>query len=66
MSVEHPTCPYCDEPLERAVESDFAGLKPCTNSKCPGKESNIEHLDSAGDARGKQIDPRKTKSESPR
>ena len=66
MSIEHPTCPYCDEPLERTVENGIAGTKPCTNSKCPGKESNLKHLDPAGDKGGKQIDPRKTESESRR
>jgi len=37
MSVEHPTCPYCDEPLERTVENGIAGTKPCTNSNVLGK-----------------------------
>ena len=66
MSIEHPTCPYRDEPLERTVENGIARTKPCINSKCPGKESNVERLDPAGDRHGKQIDPRKSQSESPR
>ena len=42
MSVEHPICPRCEEPLERIVEDGVAGLQPCTNSKCPGKRPDVE------------------------
>ena len=44
MSVEHPTCPHCEEPLDKTVENGVAGLRPCTNSKCPGKEPDVEEL----------------------
>jgi hypothetical protein len=42
MSVEHPICPHCEEPLDRMVEGGVAGLRPCTNSKCPGKRPDLE------------------------
>lgn len=42
MSVEHPICPHCEEPLDRMVEDGVAGLWPCTNSKCPGKRPDLE------------------------
>ena len=45
MSVEHPICPYCEEPLDRMIENGVAGLRPCTNSKCPGKEPDVEDLE---------------------
>ena len=49
MSVEHPICPYCEEPLDRMVENGVAGLRACSNSKCPGKRSDIEDLESDQD-----------------
>ena len=47
MSVEHPTCPHCEQPLKRMVDNGFgsAELRPCTNPRCPGKRSDAKDLE---------------------
>jgi hypothetical protein len=40
MSIEHPTCAHCGEPLDKIVEKGVEKHSPCTKAGCPGKQLN--------------------------
>ena len=44
MSVEHPTCPHCEEPLNRVIDNGVAGFGPCPNPQRPGKQPDAEDV----------------------
>jgi hypothetical protein len=42
MSIEHPTCPYCGEPLDKIIEKGLEKHSPCAKLDCSGQQLNRE------------------------